>query len=564
MLQKFGCLVFAIALALPALAAERTANISGYVRNTSGVPQMGAVVEILSSSAQALEVFTDENGFYAAVGLLPGVYNVRASAPSFLPALRDHIGLHPGASLALNLTLTTLFDAIQLAPARGVADNDDDWKWVLRSQANRPLLRFVDDDSSAPPAVETASGSAHELKGTLSLLAGSASEGYGSASEMGTGFSVERSIFSSSTVSLDGNLGYGVGAPSGVLRASYSHLLADGSSPQVTLTMRSLPSPDGNLRNADLQAFALSASDKINLGDAIELSFGSELQTIQFMGRVTAFRPFGTADVHLSPNTVVEYRYATSEPDTRIEKGFDTAPADLSESGPRVTMVGFNSTVEHAHHHEVSVSHREGKTKVQAAVYFDRISDPALVGVGEFSTDNGNILPDLLSGTFTYQGKNLDTRGLRLVLQRQLASTLTATIDYENGGVLDLDKSSVNLDQVQQSTVTRNRQSVAGKLGGTLPHAKTHWVASYRVMNGSALTPVDIFNASAGQASPYFNLFIRQPIPQLGFLPCHMEAMLDVRNLLAQGYVPVMGSDGHTVYLVQSARAIRGGLAFTF
>jgi hypothetical protein len=43
-----------------------------------------------------------------------------------------------------------------------------------------------------------------------------------------------------------------------------------------------------------------------------------------------------------------------------------------------------------------------------------------------------------------------------------------------------------------------------------------------------------------------------------------MEALVDVRNLLAQGYVPVVGQDGQTVYLVQSARAIRGGVAFTF
>ena len=41
-------------------------------------------------------------------------------------------------------------------------------------------------------------------------------------------------------------------------------------------------------------------------------------------------------------------------------------------------------------------------------------------------------------------------------------------------------------------------------------------------------------------------------------------AMVDVRNLLAQGYVPVLGNDGHTVYLVQSARSVRGGVAFTF
>jgi len=563
MLRRLGYLVIAIGLAVPALAADNPASISGYVHNSGGVPQMGAVVEIVGSGANFLQVFTDESGFYSATGLRSGFYNIRVSAASFLPTLRDRVELRPGANLVLNLTLSTLFEAIEMAPVRGTSDNEDNWKWVLRSAANRPLLRLVDENSSASSG-EAPANKDHELKGSLSLLAGSGSEGYGSASEVGTGFSVERSLFTADTVSVNGNVGYGIGAPSGALRASYSHLLDNGSTPQVTLTMRSLPAPDGNLRNADLQAFGLTTSDNLNLGDVVQLNFGSELQTIQFMGRVTAFRPFGSADVHLTPNTVVEYRYATSEPDSRMEMGFDSAPADLSESGPRVSIAGYNSTIERAHHHEVSVSHREGKTSVQAAVYFDRVTDPALIGVGEFSTDGGNVLPDLLSGTFTYRGSELETQGVRLVLERKVSSTVTATFAYENGGALTLDKPDANLESVRDSMVTRNRQSVAGKLAGTLPRARTHWVASYRVINGAALTPVDMFNASAGQASPYLNLFLRQPIPGMGFLPCHMEAMLDVRNLLAQGYVPVMGSDGHTVYLVQSARAVRGGLAFTF
>jgi hypothetical protein len=77
------------------------------------------------------------------------------------------------------------------------------------------------------------------------------------------------------------------------------------------------------------------------------------------------------------------------------------------------------------------------------------------------------------------------------------------------------------------------------------------------------LTPVDLFNDSAGRADPYLNLCIRQPIPA-NFLAGHMEILMDLRNLLAQGYVPVMGQDGHTLYLVQSARSVRGGVAFSF
>src|SRR5436853_232632 len=81
-------------------------------------------------------------------------------------------------------------------------------------------------------------------------------------------------------------------------------------------------------QNVALQAIALSASDDFSVGDVLELKFGSELQTIQFLGHLNAFRPFGTADFHVSPNTVVEYSYTTSRPDPRSEKGFDSAPAD--------------------------------------------------------------------------------------------------------------------------------------------------------------------------------------------------------------------------------------------
>jgi hypothetical protein len=556
---KLGLLGFA--LALPALAADRSGSISGYVRSATGVPQMGAMVEVLSSAAHNLKVFTDENGFYSASGLLPGVYSVKAYSPLFLPALRERVGLRPGTSVLVNLKLSGLFDAIQLPAMRGPAD-DDDWKWVLRSASNRPILRML-PDGSLTSAAESGSDK-HDLKGTLSFVAGSASGGFGSSSDMNTGFSVERSLFSSGTVALQGNVGYNGGSPNTVLRASYTRALANGSKPEMAFTMRRLAAPGVNGYGTALQAMALSASDEFSLGDILELRFGSELQTIQFLGRVTAFRPFGSADLHVSRDTVLEYRYATSEPDGRREKGFDSAPADLSESGPRVSMASFSSTVERAHHHELSLSHRMGDTNLQVAMYSDRVSDPALTGVGEASVEGGDVLPDIYSETFTYRGKDLDARGMRVVLQRKVASDLTATLDYGYGGVLDLSRTDIALQDARRDTYVRNRHTASAKFSGTLPGMHTRWITSYRWISGQALTPVDMFNESAGQSDPYLNVFLRQPIPRTGFLPRHMDAVVDIRNLLAQGYVPVMGQDGRTVYLVQSARTVRGGVAFTF
>jgi hypothetical protein len=562
MFHKFRLFAFALCMVLPAYATGQPGSISGYVRSATGVAQMGAVVEILSSPASAQKVFTNERGFYSAVGLLPGMYSVKVTAPSFLPALRENVGLHPGSTLIVNVTLNTLFEALEMVPLRGVAD-DDDWKWTLRSVANRPVLRVLDDGSSVVAAAPEASQD-HELKARLSFLAGSPSVGYGGAPDMSTGFSVERSVFSTGTLVLNGNVGYGTSNPAAVLRTSYSHKMADGSLPQISFTMRRLAAPDASLHSAGLQALAVTTSDAVTLGNVLELEFGSELQTIQFMGRLNAVRPFGAADLHLSPNTVVEYRYASAVPNSRNEKGFDSAPADLSESGPRVSMAEFAPALERAHHHEISVSQRAGKTNMQVAVYSDRVANPALTGVGEIGTENGEVLPDIYSGTFTYQGRDLETTGLRIALQRRLTSDLVATLDYAYGGVLDLGRSDVELQAARQWLRVERRHALAAKLSGTLPHAKTHWIASYRWVSGEALTPVDMFNASAGQADPYLNLFVRQPIPGTGSLPCKMEALVEVRNLLAQGYVPVMGQDGRTLYLVQSARSVRGGLAFTF
>ena len=272
---KLGLL--GVALALPVLAADRPASgsISGYVRSATGIPQMGAMVEVLGSAAHSLKVFTDENGFYAASGLLPGVYSVKAYSPSYLPALREKIGLQPGSSVLVNLKLSGLFEAIQLPTMRSPADNDD-WKWVLRSASNRPILRMLEDGSLVPAGAAEAGGpelgeaglgegglDQHGLKGTLSFVAGSGSVGFGSSSDVNTGFSVERSLFSSGTVALQGNVGYNGGSPNTVLRASYSHSLPNGSKPEMAFTMRRLASPGINGRNTALRALPPPPADGI-------------------------------------------------------------------------------------------------------------------------------------------------------------------------------------------------------------------------------------------------------------------------------------------------------------
>ena len=119
MKRSLGYLVVAFSLALPSWCVDKSASIAGYVHNSSGSPQIGAVVRVIGSAAQVLNLITDDKGSFRASGLVPGIYSVKVSAPAFLPTLREKISLKAGASVLLNLTLSTVFDALQFTPRQG-------------------------------------------------------------------------------------------------------------------------------------------------------------------------------------------------------------------------------------------------------------------------------------------------------------------------------------------------------------------------------------------------------------------------------------------------------------
>ena len=559
--RKLGFILLLAAVALPVSAAN-PASISGFVRDSGGVPQMGALVAILGRhGSQQITAFTDAKGHFSIPDLGAGLYDVKVSAPSFLPTLREGLAVRAGAAMVINLTLSTLGDAIKLIPSKQSTSVDDDWKWTLRSAANRPILRIK---NGAPVIV--ANSRMHEpLKASVAFLSGAEGDAFGPSGEMSTRVAVQKSMFGSGTLRFNGDVGYGEGPAATVLRTSYTTTLPDGSHAEFAVTAHHFSfSPDPAIHDETMDALTGRFTDSIVLADALELHMGTEFETVQFLGTVNELKPFGTADLHLSPNSVLEYEYSTSLPNTRVSKGYDSAPADMTESGPRMSVIDSNPVLEKGHHQELSLSHRMGNTNLQVAYYDDQIRNTALTGVGELGGEWGNVLSDVYSGTFAYTGADLKAAGVRVVAQRKLKKNLAATLDYAYGGVLALDGTPANIEAVRQMTEKEYRHTVAMKLAGDVPRTGTHCIVSYRWISGDSLTPVDMYNVSAGQADPYFNLFIRQPIPWLGFLSGRMEALLDVRNLLAQGYVP-MAREGETpVYLVQTARTVRGGVAFVF
>jgi hypothetical protein len=571
MARKLGCWLVVL-LAGTSVYAANVGTISGTVKDASGAPQMGAVVEVYTSAATlGATVFTDDRGFYSADNLLPGTYQVKVTAVSFLPALRENVGLRAGARVLVNVTLTTVSDALQSLPSRRSARTQpDDWHWTLRSATNRPVLRVVDPNgntsNAAAQPVAREKREDRSVKGSIAFIAGSEAEGFGSAGDMTTAFALEKSLFSSGTLTFDGNIGASAGDPAGILRASYSHDFGDVAQPTVTVTYRRFASPGVVVGSSPSAAMEVNTSDAMAVGDAIELHYGAALESLEFARRIMALRPYGSVDLHLSPNLVVEYRYATAEPNTRGAKGFDSAPADLSEAGPRMSLSNGAPDVERAQHQELSVSRRFGsKTNVQIACYLDRVHNLVLTGAGDPSSYSDDVLSDVYSGTFSYAySGNLSTTGTRVVVERQIVQNLSAIVNYSTGGAVEAETAPGTWQNLAQSLAVTRQHAVGTKVVGYVPVSGTRWIASYQWTSGNALSLVDAFNASPGQTDPYLSVFIRQPIPGTSFIPGKIDALLDLRNLLAQGYLPVAGQDGRTVYMVQSARSLRGGLSFTF
>jgi hypothetical protein len=93
-------------------------------------------------------------------------------------------------------------------------------------------------------------------------------------------------------------------------------------------------------------------------------------------------------------------------------------------------------------------------------------------------------------------------------------------------------------------------------------HSKTEFHAGYKWLSGPALTHQDSYGEAFYDLDPYLSVGIRQPLPG-NLWSCRWEFMADVRNLLAQGYIPITTQDG-SVMLVSASRSFRGGLSFQF
>src|ERR1019366_1462314 len=100
-LQLVSMIALFVVASAPLLAASG-GSVSGVIRDSNGVPQMGAVVQLLRPDMSVLaSAYTSNKGTYTFADILPGKYAIKAMGALFLPSLRENVRVR--ANTVVNL-----------------------------------------------------------------------------------------------------------------------------------------------------------------------------------------------------------------------------------------------------------------------------------------------------------------------------------------------------------------------------------------------------------------------------------------------------------------------------
>src|SRR5262249_10345805 len=113
------------------------ATLSGSVTDPSGAFIPNAVVKVTNTTTVEVKtVQSDGEGHYTVPYLMPGTYNVEATAPGFEKLQRDGIVLHVSdkVDLSLKLTVGTATDSVVVTGQQEVLDTADASRGVIFDQ----------------------------------------------------------------------------------------------------------------------------------------------------------------------------------------------------------------------------------------------------------------------------------------------------------------------------------------------------------------------------------------------------------------------------------------------
>ncbi len=595
---KFAAsLIAALALsapaALPAPATRLSGSIAGYVRSVSGVPQMGATVLLFNRSEHMIrQALTNERGIFGFEALSPDTYSIRVTLASFMPAAKHSILVQPGMQSLLYVDLASVLSSIELvyaAPGQGALMSDD-WKWTLKgSAATRSVLRALPDGSTTSEPAER-SPLFSETRGLLNVSAGDPGS-LGSASsqaDLGTAFAVATSFMGRNQLQVSGNVGYNQGTTlsSAGFRTSYSR---QGVGPEIAMTVQQIYLPvrpgltvyGGQPEGLPaIRAMALTMHDSLALGDNLRLDYGGSLDSLSFLGDLGYSNKFGRLTYSLGKNSSVKVAFSSGAPPEELmtssrgsqldgrsdEMALAQDVAALSQL-PRIALLNGRAALQRSQNIEVGYEKRFSSTVFDVSWYHEDVTNAAMTMVapdGAFAA--ADLLPDISSRSSIVDAGSYQRNGFAASVSQALGDRVIVGTSFGRAGALTMEDRTSAIttgDELRSRLQDTQRFFASARASARVPVAGTLVNASYQWMNYSAIMPDHFYLTQNNYPETGLNVELRQPLPAFPGIPGRLEATAQLRNGLAQGYLPV-SQGGQQVLLIQTPRSLRGGLSFIF
>jgi len=551
---------------------------------------MGAVVQLFNRYDKPIErALTDGSGEFGFQALLPDLYSIRVTLSSFMPALKRNISIQPGTRSVLAINLASVLSSVELvysSPNSGALMSDD-WKWVLRSSmTTRPVLRMIDLNPPVSSSPGSNSAIFSDTRGVIKVSSGEGSPFSNTSNQpdLGTTFALATSLFGGSHLQVAGNIGYAMQSelPATGFRTSFSR--GDMSGPVVKLTMQQVSLPTrggsglvvGQSGAPALRTMSLTFIERTEITDGIEVEYGASLDSVTFMDRLNYLSPFARVTYDLGGKGRLQMGYSSgAAPVELLHSNSSDVDADLQRDMmalavlPRVSLRGGRTMVQRSQNMEIGYELEIGTRTYSFAAFREQIGNAALtMSAPDDFHMSGELLPELSSNSSVFNIGKYERLGYMATVAQQLGENFSAAVSYGSGGVLttsqDKPLEAGEPDELRSMIKRSHRQWVRTRVSGISPVTATRFVASYEWSGSQSLTPGHVYLTQHLYPETGLNVRVRQPLPLWSGLPGRIEATAELRNMLAQGYLPISLTDGRRLILAHSPRAVRGGLSFIF
>ncbi len=545
------------------LSGQSDSGVSGTVRDLHGKPQTGVLVELLGSATEAA-AFTDIAGHYQIQNVLPGVYQLRASAALYIPSFRRQLRLQAKMKPVVNLTMSGLFDETSwMSSSRaGNAGGREDWKWTLRSPANRPMLRFADEDIS--PTLSRPEQGQKQTEIRTTLTAQTSSGGFGSIGTGGTLAVAQRSPNQRKIITFRSLVTRASGSPFEAPVAASILLQSDSavaSTSRVSLRVRTFPEIRSS-QGDPLTTVEFGTAERMQLADLAALEVGSETQLVRSGSSAFITRPFLRVTSRPLAGWTAAYGLTTSSDLSHYDdvgKEGAAVPTVIRTQGRLVTEAGL--------HQEIVAGRKLGKSKLQILYAHDAVRRTALSGKmlrvqGKTGANDRppstlrDIASDSSDGAFRVFAPGSSMNGFGVALDFPLGDSLLLSGGYLSGAGVGLQPSSPD----NRFFVSRSNAFLAS-IKGRAAKSGTRVSVTYRWQPQNKVSVVCPFEMS--EVEPYLGVHLRQAVPVGKNFPAGVEVSVDGDNLAGEGYQS-FDTAHQAAYLASALREFRAGLSLTF